>query len=63
MGILVNGLVVVMHANVLLLLDFVYPGGHISPQVLFDDNATKVTNNTTLPMFPMVYHKYSIHVT
>jgi hypothetical protein len=44
MGILVNGLVVVMHANVLLLLDFVYPGGHISPQVLFGDNATEVAN-------------------
>ena len=55
MSILVNRLVVVMHATVLLLLDFVYPGGHIPP-VLFGDNATEVANNAALPMCPVVYH-------
>jgi hypothetical protein len=55
MRILVIRLVVVMHTTVLLLLNLVYPGGHNSPQVLIGDNATKVTNNATLPMRPMVY--------
>jgi|GWRWMinimDraft_5_1066013.scaffolds.fasta_scaffold110519_2 hypothetical protein len=64
MGILVIRLDVVMHATVLLLMAFVYPGrGHNSPRVLFGDNATEVTNNAALPMSPMVYHDYSIHVT
>jgi hypothetical protein len=46
----------IMHATVLLLMAFVYPGGHISPQVLFGDNATEVANNAALPMCPVVYH-------
>jgi hypothetical protein len=55
---------VVTHAIVLLILDFMYPGGgHHYPLVLFRDNVTKVTNNEIPPMCPIVYHDYGKHAT
>jgi hypothetical protein len=58
MGILMKLLVVVTRASALLKSQ-----GPQFHQVLFGDNATEVANNATLPMSPMVYPDYCIHVT